>query len=104
MSDHEVLSEQIHAMQSDISEIKATMRDVADALIKQARLEERHTTIAEGLGRAFAAIKSIELRVLNLERAAPVQKMTSGWVIDSMKFVLGLVIGALLIKFMGGKP
>jgi hypothetical protein len=100
MADPDVLAAEIRAMREDMHEVKLTMRQVADALVQLARLEERHTTVAAALDRAFAAISKIEGRVRSLETAQPVQKLTSSWMIDAAKFLAGGVVATLVLRLL----
>lgn len=100
MADTDVLAAEISAMREDMNEVKLTMRRVADALVQLARLEERHTTVAAALDRAFGAISKIEVRVRALETAQPVQRLTSGWMIDVAKFFAGGVVATLILRLL----
>lgn len=100
MADTDVLAAEIRAMREDMDEVKITMRKVADALVQLARLEERHTTVASALDRAFGAIGKLELRVRTIETAQPVQKLTSSWMIDAAKFLAGGVVATLVLRLL----
>lgn len=100
MSETDVLHAELRAMREDVSEIKGAVSKVADALERLARLEERHSTVAGALERAFGAISKIEARLRELEQAAPVQKLTSGWVTNGVWGIVGMV-AMLVLKHIG---
>lgn len=98
MAETDVLHAEMRAMREDVSEIKGAVSKVADALERLARLEERHSTVASALERAFGAIFKIEARLRELEQAAPVQKLTSGWVTNGVWAAAGMVAMLILKK------
>ena len=63
-----------------------------------ARLEERHSTVASALERAFGAIAKIEVRLRELEQSQPVQKLTTGWVTNGVWAAGGMLAMAVLKK------
>ena len=98
MSETDVLHAELQAMREDVSEIKGAVSKVADALERLARLEERHSTVAGALERSFGAISKIETRLRELEQAAPVQKLTSGWVTNGLWLAAGGAVTMILKK------
>lgn len=53
----------LHALREDMSEIKNTQKSMASAINKLAVIEERQTTTANALERAFGAIAKLEDRL-----------------------------------------
>lgn len=100
MGDNDVLIVQLGAMREDVAEIKGAMEKVADALERLARLEERHTTVAGALERAFSMLSKLDERLKRLELAQPVQRLASWWVINGM-WAAGGMLTMLLLKKMG---
>lgn len=78
------------ALREDVSEIKGFMSKMADAIERLARLEERHGNTAIALERAFSAMGKIDARLQVLEKAQPVQDMTSNWVIKLIWAAAGM--------------
>lgn len=100
MSETEVMHAELRAMREDVSEIKGAVSKVADALERLARLEERHSTVAGALERAFVAISKIEGRLRELEQSQPVQKLTTGWVTNGVWAACGM-LAMLVLKKVG---
>ena len=108
-----VMQEALDGVREDVREIRAAMSKMADAVVRLAVLEERHTVVSGALDRAFSAIskladrirdleqavpEKLEARVRDLEQAQPVQKLTSGWITGAVGFCGGLVMTVLLKK------
>lgn len=112
-----VLEFEVKSVASDMTDIKATMKDIADALKILTSLNERHDNIAESLKRAFGAIErqgvlidklaekverqlerivsieksipeNLSKRLALIEMALPTIKLSSSWV---FKAIIGLV-------------
>lgn len=100
MSETDVIRVELRAMREDLSEIKGAVSKVADALERLARLEERHSTVAGALERAFCSITKIEQRLSTIEIAQPVQKLTSGWVTNGVWAAAGM-LAMFVLKNVG---
>lgn len=107
MADVDLLRTEFSSVREDVAEMKETMRQVAAALERLARLEERHATVSAALGRAFSAVSKTNVRVdalvervAVLEREQPVQKLASGWVTNGVWLAAGGLVTAAL-KRMG---
>lgn len=98
MADVDALQEALDGVRDDVKEIKSAMSRMAEAVVRLAVLEERHTTVSNALERAFGAISKLEARVRDLEQAQPVQRLTSGWMTSSVAFGAGVVAMFLLKK------
>lgn len=85
---------ELRGLSNDMAELKQTMQRLADAVTRLAVMEERQITDRASLGRAFAEIEKVEVRVKALEQAHPLQKQSSEWVIKGVGLVLAAVLGA----------
>jgi septal ring factor EnvC (AmiA/AmiB activator) len=111
----EHLSSRMDTLAHRMEGMEGVLRNLASAIERLARLEERHIATAEGLGRAFKAIEALEARLKEdieqvekhadklgerleaLERHAPVHSMASGMVFKAATHVVTAVVGALLV-------
>lgn len=100
MSETDVMHAELRALRGDVSEIKGALSKVADALERLARLEERHSTVAGALERAFSAISKIEGRLRALENSEPVQKLATGWVTNGV-WAAGGMLAMFVLKKAG---
>lgn len=82
----------LDSMSSDMSDIRTSLAQLAQAYTRLAVLEERQTHGKEALERAFREIESLQGRLRSLEAAAPVNAQTTTWV----NKVIGLVIAAVV--------
>lgn len=82
---------------------------IADALIKIARLEERHIETRDSLARAFSAIEKVEheqteQRVVIAEMRGDMKQLQEvrGWIVSGVLAVAGLVgvavVGLVVVK------
>lgn len=86
----------IDSITGDMAEVKATMRELANAVSKLAVIEERQATTNEAIGRAFKDIGALATRVSALEQAQPIQKQSSDLVQTAVKYIIAAVLGAVL--------
>lgn len=89
---------ELRALREDVAEIKGFMAKMADAIERLARLEERHGNTASALERAFSTLGKHETRLQALEKAQPIQAMTSGWVSNAAWAAVGVLVMFLLKK------
>lgn len=75
----DVLGHRLDTLHQDVHEIKAALRQLADAVIRLALVEERQAQAAAAQDRAFAALERVEQRVAKLELQAPAAKRASIW-------------------------
>ena len=98
MSD-DVLAVKLEALHTDVSEVKAALNKLSDAITKLALVEQQQGQIATSLERAFKAISKIEDRVTSLEQqqamAKPQQTEMAKWVDRGL--VAALTAGTVLI-------
>lgn len=102
-----VLAHKVDAIHTDVGEMRVVLRDLTNAIIKLALVEERQSQFAIAQERAFKVLEKIETkiddidgRVKTLEVAEPEQKRTSGWITAAVWGAAGLAI-ILLLKRMG---
>lgn len=95
--DNDSLRVEIGFIRRNLEEVHSAMTKIAAALERLTRLEERHAHTATALERAFNAISNLEDRVATLERHQPMQKLTTGWVINGVWAAVG-VVGAMIIN------
>lgn len=86
----------VEAMGPDISEMKTSMRDMAQAITHLAVFEERQIHDRQALGRAFEQIEGHDGRIRTLELAQPIQQMTSDWVRKVVWLVMAAVMSSVL--------
>lgn len=81
-SDVEITTLTMHlsALQSDMGEIKSSMKDMATAVTKLALIEERQVHSQQSLERAFKALEKHDIRITALEKVASTATRTSAWV------------------------
>lgn len=81
-SDVEITTLTMHlsALQSDMGEIKASMKDMATAVTKLALVEERQVQSQQEMGRVFKALEKHDVRITALEQVASTATRTSDWV------------------------
>ena len=76
----DVLAHRLDTLHQDVHEIKAALKQLADAVIRLALVEERQAQAAAAQDRAMAALERIEERVTKLELQAPAAKRASIWI------------------------
>lgn len=86
----------IESISGDMAEIKQTMRELANAVSRLAVIEERQTATNDAIGRAFKDINAIGARVTVLEANQPLQKQSSDLVQTGIKYVIAIVLGAVI--------
>jgi chromosome segregation ATPase len=86
----------IDAITSDLADLKVSMRELATAVSRLAVIEDRQSTTNESIGRAFKDIQRLAARVASLEMAQPIQKQSSDAVQTAMKYIVAIVLGAVI--------
>jgi hypothetical protein len=94
----------MEAISGDLAEVKATMRELANAVSRLAVIEERQNGTNESLNRAFAEITRLTGRVVSLEQSQPIQKQSSDFVQAAIKYIVAAVLGAILAGFLRVPP
>lgn len=85
---------QMRGLSCDMSEVKATMNRLTDAVTKLAVMEERQLADRAGLDRAFKLLERHDARIAIIEQAQPMQKHSSDWVMKAAGLILAAVLGA----------
>lgn len=99
-NDTALLAAKLCALHEDVSEIKAALTKLSDAITKLALVEERQTQSAAALERAFTAIEKIERRLASLEQSQPEQKRTAKWLERAVVAIVAAV-AAMFAKKAG---
>lgn len=101
-----VLAHKVDAMHSDVSEMRAALRDLTSAISKLALFEERQSHFSMAQERLFnllekqdAHIEEMAKRLHELEVSEPEQKRVSGWVTAAVWAAAGLAAILILGKF-----
>lgn len=94
----------IEAISGDMAEIKSSMKELANAVSRLAVIEERQTATNDAIGRAFKDIETISGRVAVLEQNQPIQKQSSDLVQTGVKYVVAMVLGAIVAGFVRVPP
>lgn len=90
----------LEGMTAEMVEIKTALRDMAQAVSRLAVIEERQIATNEAIGRAFRDIGKLDTRMASIEQSAPLQKQSSDWVQAGAKYILALVLGAVVAGFI----
>ena len=94
----------IDSITSDLVDLKISMRELATAVSRLAVIEDRQSTTNESIGRAFKDIQNLATRVASLEAAQPIQKQSSDAVQTAMKYILAIVLGAIVSGLWRAAP
>jgi polynucleotide 5'-kinase involved in rRNA processing len=94
----------IDAITSDLADLKASMKELASAVSRLAVVEERQTTTNESIGRAFKQIDALTIRLTSLEQAQPIQKQSSDFVQSAVKYIVAIVLGAVVSGLWRSPP
>jgi hypothetical protein len=101
----EMVKEMKQEMRAELSELRASMAKLADAMVSIARIEVTQAQHAEAFNRVFGALHAHEAdsekRLRTLEEAAPVGKLVNGWALSLVAGIVGLVGGAIAMKLLG---
>ena len=89
------------ALHEDVSDLKATMKDLAQAVQRLAIVEERQSHTNETLARAFGAIDSLAGRVSVLETAKPISDQAARWVFAALWAAAGTGAAVVLTRALG---
>ena len=87
----EILNDRLQALHRDVSDVKAALTSLTDAITKLALIEERQSATNTALGRAFTAVEKLEDRIAILEREYPLSKRNGVWI---ERFIIAVVTGA----------
>ena len=100
MAEADVLSHKLETLHSDVRKIESVLQDLTAAITRLAVVEERQSTTAAALERAFKALSKVEDRVATLELQVPANRKLSVWVDRVTWAALGL-LGMYVMKSLG---
>ena len=89
-SDIELLALRLEELHGDVSEIKAALSKLSDAITSLALVQQQQTQMAASLGRAFKAIERIEER---LDRVESNERENNPLVAENKKWIDRAVVG-----------
>jgi len=94
-----LLSQRVNDLHEGFSEVRSTLKEVADALVILARVDERQGQANAAIDRAFKAIEKAEARVdklvervATLEQQQPLQKQVDLWFLSGVWATAGLTV------------
>ena len=96
----DIYSVKLDVLHADVSEMKAALNKLSDAITKLALVEQQQRQTAASLERAFNAITKIEERLVNLEKTQPQHTEVAKWVDRGLVALAGA--GAVLIGKSAG--
>jgi len=100
---NDLLGHRLETLHQDVNEVKAALKQLADAVIRLALVEERQAQAAAAQDRAIAALERIEERVTKLEMQAPAAKRASIW-IDRAAWASMAAVAVYVAKATGLTP
>ena len=100
MAESDVLSHKLETLHSDVRKIESVLQDLTAAITRLAIVEERQSTTAAALERAFKALEKVEDRITSLELQVPANRKLSVWVDRVTWAALGL-LGMYVMKSLG---
>ena len=100
MAEADVLSHKLETLHTDVRKIESVLQDLTAAITRLAVVEERQSTTAAALERAFKALSKVEGRVAALELQVPANRKLSVWVDRVTWAALGL-LGMYVMKSLG---
>lgn len=95
------LANRLDSLQSDVGDIKVSLRDLASAVNRLAIIEERQAVTIGSVERAFKAIHLVEDRLMALERTAPNNARIGAWVDRAVFAVIGVAVMFMFDKWRG---
>lgn len=96
----DVLAHKIETLHGDVRKIEAVLQELTAAITRLAIVEERQSTTAAALERAFKALGKVEDRVTQLELQVPANRKISVWIDRVTWSALGL-LSMYVMKSLG---
>ena len=100
MTEFTALADDVRQMKSSITAMQSTMLKMAETMERLARLEERGEHVNETIATQWKKLDALSARVMDLEKAEPMQKKTSEWVMSALWAAAG-VAAAFVAKSAG---
>ncbi|RMG36518.1 MAG: hypothetical protein D6732_08145 [Methanobacteriota archaeon] len=91
------LEERQEHLAADMSEIKHSIKDIAQSLRTLTKLETEHTETRDSLKRAFGRIDELDGRIRSIEDEMPTISLSSKWVFRAALGIIGVIM-ILIIK------
>jgi len=95
-----LLTNKVESLHEDMSEMKAVMRDIANALTKLAIIDERQEKMSETQGRIFKLLDNHGERINELEKDDRRQSLAVNWVFGATWAAAG-AFGIVVLKVLG---
>ena len=95
-----LLTNKVESLHEDMSEMKAVMRDIANALTKLAIIDERQEKMSETQGRIFKLLDNHGERINELEKDDRRQSLAVNWVFGATWAAAG-AFGMIVLKVLG---
>ena len=100
MGDNTVLEHKLETLHTDVRKIESVLQDLTAAITRLAVVEERQSTTAAALERAFKALSKVEDRVAAIELQVPANRKISVWIDRVTWAALGL-LAMYVMKSLG---
>lgn len=100
MPEADILSHKLETLHVDVRKIEHVLQDLTVAITRLAIVEERQSTTAAALERAFKALEKLESRIVAIELQVPANRKLSVWVDRVTWAALGL-LGMYVMKSLG---
>lgn len=75
-----------------VDSMNDTLRNLTDAVVRLALIEERQAQASLALERAFKMLEKMEERIAAIEQSDVLQKQTSNWVLSGVWAAAGLAV------------
>ncbi len=96
------LEVRLSGLAEDMSDLKASSRDIAESLRLLSVLEERHRTADEAIKRSFMAIEKNTGRIEAIELQMPNITLASSWVFRAVLVVMSLTGITYVVTILKG--
>lgn len=87
-----LVASKVESLHGDLHEMKQAMRDVADALIKLALIDERQSNMVASQERMLLLIDKLDARVDHLEKNEGQQNLATKYVLAAVWGAAGLLV------------
>ena len=102
--DHHIIEQRVATLEGAVSKIERAVSSIAESMQALVRLEERHAQTQASVERCFAVTGDHEVRIRELEKSEPLQRLVSKWVIGGVVTILTLILTALVGLVVVGVP
>lgn len=98
----EIMAHHIKSMREDMGEMKQSVTKLTEAVTKLVLLEERQSNTTAELDRVARSVTKLDSRLQMLERAQPMAKQVSQWVLNAVWGGAGMLVALAVSKVFGG--